>query len=92
MAKTFHHDNKKKRGEGVPLEIPLEGEKGLDGTPLIKIEKKVEEVRVMIQLTQASLKPKARRSDHIYFQLSLSNALERSNLISILGVPDNFKE
>jgi hypothetical protein len=39
------------------------GEKGREGTPLIRIEKKAEEVRLRIQSTQAGAKPKARRTD-----------------------------
>jgi hypothetical protein len=45
--------------------MPLEGEKGHEGTPLIKMEKKAEEVRLRIQSTQAGAKPKARRVDFI---------------------------
>jgi hypothetical protein len=37
---------------GSPCLIPLEGEKGFDRTPLIRIEKKAEEVRFTIQVTQ----------------------------------------
>ena len=42
----------KRKGErGSPYLIPLDGEKGCDGTPLIRMEKKAEKVRVVIQLT-----------------------------------------
>jgi hypothetical protein len=42
-----------KNGErGSPCLIPLEGEKGFDGTPLIRIEKNTEEVRFTIHVTQ----------------------------------------
>jgi hypothetical protein len=37
---------------GSPCLILLEGEKGLDGTPLTRREKHAEEVRFIIQLTQ----------------------------------------
>jgi hypothetical protein len=56
------------------------------------IEKKANEVRVMIKLTQDSLKQKARNNECIYCQLSLLKALEKSNLISIPWVPNEFKE
>jgi len=72
--------------------MPQECEKGLEGTSLIRMEKKVEEVTVMIQLTQVSQNPKARRRDLIYCQLSLSKYFERSCLISILGEPKDFRE
>jgi hypothetical protein len=43
----------KRKGErGSPCLIPLEGEKGFEGTPLISREKKAEEVRFKIQVTQ----------------------------------------
>jgi hypothetical protein len=43
----------KRKGErGSPCLIPLEGEKGQEGTPLIRMEKKAEEVRFRIQFTQ----------------------------------------
>jgi hypothetical protein len=35
-----------------PYLIPLDGENGMDGTPLTRMEKKVEEVRFKIQFTQ----------------------------------------
>jgi hypothetical protein len=42
----------KRKGErGSPCLIPLVGEKGREGTPLIRIEKKAEEVRFRIQAT-----------------------------------------
>jgi hypothetical protein len=41
-----------KNGErGSPCLIPLEGEKGCDGMPLMRREKKVEEVRFTIHFT-----------------------------------------
>jgi len=50
----------KRKGErGSPCLIPLEGEKGFKGTPLTRIEKKVMEVRFIIQATQLESKPKA---------------------------------
>jgi hypothetical protein len=42
----------KRKGErGSPCLIPLEGEKGFEGTPLISREKKAEEVRFKTQVT-----------------------------------------
>jgi hypothetical protein len=50
----------KRKGErGSPCLIPLEGEKGFEGTPLTRIEKKAVEVRFIIQVTQLESKPKA---------------------------------
>ena len=60
--------------------------KGWEGMPLIKMEKKEEEVRFRIQSTYFEAKPKERRMDFIYAQLSLSKDLERYNLKIILGV------
>jgi hypothetical protein len=42
---------KRNRERGSPCLIPLEGEKGREGTPLIRMEKKAEEVRFKIQVT-----------------------------------------
>jgi hypothetical protein len=43
----------KRKGEsGSPCRMPLEAEKGREGMPLNKIEKKADEVRFKIQLTQ----------------------------------------
>jgi hypothetical protein len=54
----------KRKGESEsPCLMPHEGEKGLEGTPFIRMENKVEEVRLTIQETQAGSKPKARRED-----------------------------
>jgi hypothetical protein len=54
----------KRKGEsGSPCLIPREGEKGLEGTSLIRMENRAEEVRLTIQETQAGSKPKARRED-----------------------------
>jgi hypothetical protein len=54
----------KRKGErGSPCFIPLEGEKGFEGTPLMRMENKVEEVRLKIQETQMGSKTKARRVD-----------------------------
>ena len=39
---------KRKGKSGSPCLIPLEGEKGLEGRPLTKIENKVEDVRLTI--------------------------------------------
>jgi hypothetical protein len=63
----------------------LEGEKVVEGDPLTKIEKKVEEIRDKIQRVQVRLKPKARRIFSMYSQLSLSKALDRSSLRSMPG-------
>ena len=43
---------KRKGDRGSPCLIPLEGEKGFEGTPLMSSEKKAEEVRFRIQVTQ----------------------------------------
>jgi hypothetical protein len=51
---------KRKGGQRIPCLIPLVGEKGREGTPLMRIEKKAEEVRFRIQSTQEGSKPKAR--------------------------------
>jgi hypothetical protein len=54
----------KRKGEsGSPCLMPLEGEKGLDGKPLMRMENNAEEVRLTIQETQDGSKPKARRKD-----------------------------
>ena len=63
--------------------MPLINLKVGKGVPLKMMEKKVVEVRVKIHLTKSWSKPKAKRIFPIYFQLSLSNALDRSNLMSI---------
>ena len=43
----------KRKGErGSPYLIPLKGEKGHEGTPLMRREKNAEEVRFIIQVTQ----------------------------------------
>jgi hypothetical protein len=62
----------KRKGErGSPCRIPLEGEKVEYGEPFMRMEKKAEEVRDMIQPTQMGEKPKARRERCMYFQLIL---------------------
>jgi hypothetical protein len=53
-------------------------EKGWEGEPLIKREKKVEEMRPIIHLTQSLWKPKARRISLMNFQLNLSKDLDMS--------------
>ena len=51
----------KRKGErGSPCLIPLEGEKVLEGIPLTKMEKKAEEVKFMIHVTQLWSKLKAK--------------------------------
>jgi hypothetical protein len=54
---------KRKGDSGSPCLMPREREKGLEGTLLIRMENKAEEVRLTIQETQAGSKPKARRED-----------------------------
>ena len=50
------------KGEsGSSCMMPLEGEKGLDGTPLNMMENREKEVRFTIQVTHEGSKPKARR-------------------------------
>jgi hypothetical protein len=77
----------KRKGErGSPCLMPLVSEKGLEGTPLIRMENRAEEVRLTIQETQVGSKPKARRVDLKQSQLILSKAFERSSFRSIPGV------
>jgi hypothetical protein len=52
---------KRKDESGSPCLIPLERGKGFDGTPLIRMENKANEVRLTIQETHVGSKPKARR-------------------------------
>jgi hypothetical protein len=66
--------------------MPLVGEKVLDGTPLTRMEKKVEDVRLWIQETHSSQNPKVESTKLMYFQLKQSKYLERSSFISIPGV------
>ena len=66
--------------------MPLEAEKGREGTPLTRIENKAEEVRFKIQFTQSWSKPKEFKIALRYCQLALSKAFERSSLINIPGV------
>ena len=54
---------KRKGKSGSPCRIPLEGEKGLEGTPITRMENKVDEVRLTIQEIHEESKPKARRVD-----------------------------
>jgi len=77
---------KRKGGIGSPCLIPLVGEKGQEGTPLIRIEKKEEEVRFEIHSTQVWLKLKASSIARMYSQLNFSKALERSSFKSIPGM------
>ena len=56
---------KRNRDRGSPCLIPCMGEKGRDGTPLMRIEKKAEEVRFRIQLTQEESKPNAKRTERM---------------------------
>jgi len=72
--------------------MPLVGEKVIEGTPLMRREKKAEEVSRKIQVTQFWSKPKASSIAFIYSQLSLSKALEMSSFKSILGVLVFYKE
>jgi hypothetical protein len=51
---------KRNRDRGSLCLIPRVGEKGREGTPLMRIEKKAEEVRFRIQFTQEESKPKAK--------------------------------
>jgi hypothetical protein len=56
---------KRNRDRGSPCLIPCMGEKGQEGTPLMRIEKKAEEVRFRIQLTQEESKPNAKRTERM---------------------------
>jgi len=61
---------KKRKGErGSPYQIPQEGNNGLEVTPLTRMEKKEDEVRLRIQLNRSFLKLKFMRRDYIYCQL-----------------------
>jgi hypothetical protein len=54
----------KRNGErGSPCLIPWVGEKGKEGTPLMRIEKKVEEVRFRIEFTQEGSKLNANSTE-----------------------------
>ena len=80
----------KRKGEsGSPCLMPLVGEKGLEGTPLIRMENKADEVRLIIQEIQLGSKPKARRVDFKYLQLNLSKDFERC---SFRIIPRDFVE
>lgn len=59
------------------------GKKGWEGTPLTKIEKKAEEVSLMIQCIEWLLEPKASSKERICCQLIMSKSLSRSSLMSI---------
>ena len=52
---------KRKCESGSPCLIPLEGEKGFEGTPLNRMENRFEQVRLTIQETYLESNPKARR-------------------------------
>jgi hypothetical protein len=76
----------KRKGESrSPCLMPWVKVNGWEGTLLTRIEKKVEEVRFIIQEIQSLLKPKASRRDFMYFQLSLSKDFERSSFSNIPG-------
>jgi hypothetical protein len=53
----------RKGKSGSPCLISLEGEKGLEGIPLTRMENMADEVRLTIQETQEGSKPKAIRVD-----------------------------
>jgi len=56
----------KRKGErGSPCLIPLEGRKVGEGIPLINIEKKDEDKKLITHLTQGGAKPKAVRTFQI---------------------------
>lgn len=81
------------KGErGSPCWMPLEGWKGVEGIPLINIEKKVQVIRLITHLTQGGVKPNANNIFWMYFQLKLSKALERSIFRSIPSFLSCFKE
>jgi len=83
----------KRKGErGSPWGMPREGDKGREVTPLKRMGKKVEEVSFKIQFTQISMKPKARKTNLMYFQLRVSMDLKKSSLMRIIGKPEVFKE
>ena len=71
----------KSSGErGKPYLIPLEALKNLDGASLIKTTKFVEVRQPIIQLTPRRGTPIWINISLMYDQLTLSNALTRSNL------------
>jgi hypothetical protein len=70
---------KNRKGEsGYHCLMPRVRVNGWEGTSLTRIEKKVEEVRFIIQEIQSLLKPKSSIRDFMYFHLSLSKYFERS--------------
>jgi hypothetical protein len=54
---------RRKHESGSPCLISLGREKGLEGTPLTKMENRVDEVRLTIQETHEGSKPKERKVD-----------------------------
>jgi len=60
--------------------------------PLIKTEKKEDEMRLIIHRTQGASNPEAIRTFSIYIELRLSKSFERSSLRSIPGFLEIFRE
>jgi hypothetical protein len=78
---------KNRKGErGYCCLMPQVRVNSWEGTPLTRIEKKVEEVRFIIQEIQSLLKPKSSIRASMYFQLSLSKDFERTSFSNIPGV------
>jgi hypothetical protein len=75
----------KRKGErGSPCMMPQVSEKMAEGDPLMSIEKKDKEVRDNIHLIHRGEKPKANKTCWMYYELSLSKALDILILMSIL--------
>ena len=72
--------------------IPQYGTNVDEGKPLIRIEKKDEELKWRMQLTQGFKNLKAERTCLIYSQTSLSKDFENSSLRIIPGVMDILRE
>ena len=85
--------NTKRKGErGSPRLIPLEGLNGREGIPLMRMEKKEEDMSLITQHTHICEKPKADSIFRTYNQLSLSKAFERSSLRIILSCLECLRE
>lgn len=71
---------KRKVERGSPCQMPLEGLKGWYGMPLMRMEKKEEDIRLWIHQTHIGEKPKVINIFCMYIQLSLSKAFDKSSL------------
>jgi len=82
----------RKGGKGSPFLIPLEGEKVREGEPSIIIEKNDNKVKDIIHWIQGSQNPNFESMHWMYFQLSLSKALDMPSLIIMPTFFVVFKE